>query len=66
MKTPFMCLGRLYGSSNMKQDLFRSGHVFDLRANFQHNIMSNYNAFDASLQEEHDAAKRNVVPLLCQ
>ena len=59
--------GRRYGSTDMQHDLFRSGHDLDLRSNFPHNfLMSHYTSFDASRQEEHDAGKMNVVPLLSQ
>ena len=51
----------------MQQDLFRSGHNLALMPNFQHDILrSNYSSFSASRQEEHDADKINIVPLLRQ
>ena len=51
----------------MQHDLFPSGHDLDLWSNFQHNFLrSNYSSFDASGQEEHDADKVIVVPLLSQ
>ena len=45
--------GRLYGSTSMQHDLFRSGHDFDLGSNCQHDLLkSNYSLFDASCQEK--------------
>ena len=46
---------------------FRSGHDLDLWSNFQHKLLRSHNgSFDVSRQEEHDAVKMNVVPLLSQ
>ena len=61
-----MCSARRCGSIDMQHDdPFRSGHDLDRRSNFQNNLSrSTYNSFDASQQEEHDAAKSNVVALL--
>ena len=46
--------------------LFRSGHDLDLRSIFQTDFFfrSNYNSFEASCPEKHEAGKINVVPLL--
>ena len=62
-----MCSDRRDGSIGMKHDLFGSGHYFDLRSNFQHDLSrSSYMSLDASRQEKYDAGKINVVPLLNQ
>ena len=46
----------------MHHDLSRSGHDLDLRSNFENGLLtSNDNSFDAFRQEEHDAAKMNVM-----
>ena len=64
------CLGRFYESTDMQRDLFRSGHVLDLKPNFQNALRrSNYISVDASQQEKHDsddAGKMNVVLLFSQ
>ena len=50
------CLGRFYESTDMQHDLFRSGHVLDLKPNFQNDLWrSSYSSFDASQQEKHDS-----------
>ena len=47
--------------------LFRSGHDLEMWSNFQSTFLSlNYNSFDASQQEKHNAGTINVVPLLSQ
>ena len=67
MKTAQVCSGWPHGSTDMQHDLFRKGHDLDLRSNFQSDLLrSNYNSFDASRQEKHDAGKMNVVSLLSQ
>ena len=51
----------------MQHDLFRSCHDLDLRSNYGHGLLrSNYNKFDASRQEEHDALNLDFVSLLSQ
>ena len=43
MKTPWMCSGQSYGSTDVQHDLFRSCHDLDLRSNIQNDLlMSNY------------------------
>ena len=67
MKTPQMCSGRRYGPTDIRHDLFRSGHDLAPRIFFPNDLLrSSYNLFDASRQEKHDACKMNVVPLLNQ
>ena len=44
----------------MQHDLFRSSHELS-RPNCEHDLLrSNYNSFDTSQQEEHDAGNINV------
>ena len=60
-----MCSGRQYESIDIQHDLFRSGHDFELRSNFEHDLSrSKYISFDAPRQDKHDAGKINVVSLL--
>ena len=55
------------GSTDMRNDLFGSGHDLDLRSNFQHELLrSTYISFDAAQQEKHDAGKISIVSLLSQ
>ena len=61
-----MCSGRRYGSTDVRHDLFRSGHDLDLRSNFQNGLLrSNYSSY-SSQEEKYDAGKMNAVSLLSQ
>ena len=65
MQTQSMCSGGRYGSTDMRDALFRSGNDVGLRSNFQDVILRpRYSSFDASRQEENDAVKMNAVLLL--
>ena len=48
METPWVYSDRRYASTDMQYDLLRL----------------TYSSFDASWQEEHDAGKMNIIPLL--
>ena len=64
MKTPEMCSGRQYGSTDMQHDLFESDHDLDLKSNFQNDLLrSNYGSFNAPQEEKYDAGKINAVSL---
>ena len=62
-----MCSGWPYRSTDMQHDLFRSGHVLDLRSNFTNYFLrSNYSSFDVSLRAKYATVKMNAVPFLSQ
>ena len=68
MKTPYMCSGRRYGSTDMPHDLFPiSSWLWPWswpRSNFQHDLlMSNYSSFEC-LDKRNTmlAGKMSVVP----
>ena len=62
MKTPQMCSGRRYGSTDMELDIFRLGHDLDLWSTFQHDrLTSSYCSLDAYRREEHDTVEMDTV-----